>query len=572
MDFFAVGHYLYVKRIKLMCYNPITIKTQDGYQKVKCGHCLECLREYQNAWSNRMYEEIKAHDGKAVFFTLTYSDENIPKNYLVDGELYRSYSDYNYDNTVIRYIGKKRTPKVCSLINGERIKTGVSADKVLTDAGIYDYDIIDFNTKRNNQEKFIEHVQRIYGDYLRLVSSTLPFSLSNGNLGIDMASLDDWFEGYEGDLFTYDDVDATTDAFTEVLNDDDYDDSGISPCDYDACYRNRPVMSFNSVRKEDVIKWLNRGLNKVKRNFHHGFKWFVTAEYGPRTLRPHYHGILFGVTREEAQCMFSDWNRHFGFSKIDNVDMTKGGTSYVAKYCAKGMYEHPLCARDFFYFHADGRFTEYHSKHFERCLEIFGVDFPIVDKVFHLVSKGLGISYVDSHKDYFTAEFNDINFAPCDATPTLQVNRSVAPWDPAFKKLPDELTNSVGFKEYQIFKNNNAKQPNNERKLADALDELIAKFKYQKITPKGETLSYVMPEYYRAKILSDGLRAALAAYVREVNDNLYREKFAALQAQDPTREDAEIVSILEKQDQEDLEFRKSQARKRAEKQLNKSKL
>jgi len=543
-----------------MCYNPITIKTPQGYQKVPCGHCLECLRKYQNDWSNRMNEEMKANDGKAVFFTLTYNEESVPKNYLVDTTLYRSYSDYYYDNTCIRYVGKARKPKICSLVPKERIKTGVPADKVLTDAGIYDYDIIDFNVK-NKDKRFIDHVQRIYGDYLRLVSSTLPHGALT-DVGISMDDLDEWFDNYDGDMFAYDDVEAVTNEFESVLADDD----DLASSQVDTTYRNRPVMSFNSVRKEDVIKWLNRGLNKIKRNFNHGFTYYVTAEYGPRTLRPHYHGILFGVTREEAQCMFSDWNRHFGFSKIENVQ--GGAPAYCAKYCAKGMYEHPLCSRDFFYFHGDGRFTEYHSHHYERCLEIFGVDFPIVDPVFHLMSKGLGSSYVDKMKDYFTHEFTDLNFAE-EGTPTISVCLDTP------DNLMDYLTMDTKQKKQEYIDTYKIRRKDKkfyERQFADVMDTFVQKFKYSKTTPKGEVISYSMPQYYRAKILGDGLRAALATYVREVNDNLYREKFESLRAQLPTREDAEIISILEAEDQADLASRKSQARKRAEKQLNKSKI
>lgn len=36
------------------------------------------------------------------------------------------------------------------------------------------------------------------------------------------------------------------------------------------------------------------------------FTFFVTSEYGPRTLRPHYHGVLFGVTAKEAIDMRND--------------------------------------------------------------------------------------------------------------------------------------------------------------------------------------------------------------------------------------------------------------------------
>lgn len=596
-----------------MCYNPITIKTPSGYQKVPCGHCLECLRQYQNSWSNRMYEEIKAHNGKAVFFTLTYNDESVPKNYLVDGNIYRSYSDYAYDNTIIRFVGKKTLkPKICSIVNGERVKEGVPADKVLTDLGIYG-DKISFNNPKHN-EKFIHHVQRIYGDYLRLVSSTLPFSSVNGTLGVDLDSLDEWFDNYEGDLFLYDDINDTTEEFREILNDNEDSSNhtfssfcdSISNIDFvgtlsgdelssqreekraiateglpsvavpiaqdtfiNTEVRPRPIMEFNSVRKEDIIKWLNRGLNKVKRNFGHGFKWFVTSEYGPRTLRPHYHGILFGVTKEEAQCMFSDWNRHFGFSKIDNVDITKGGTSYCAKYCAKGLYEHPLCSRDFFYMHKDGKFTEYHSKHYERCLEIFGIDEPIVDKTFHLVSKGLGLSYVDNVKDYMLQDFTDINFAPEDATPTINITRDTLDNFIEYLEIDTVEKKQKYIETYKIRRKN---KDTYEKQFRDAMDTFVQRFRYNKVTPKGEVLSYAMPQYYRAKILSDGLRCALAAYVREVNDNVYREKLEAVQSNHPTWEDNQVVFLLEAESQAELDERKRKARRNFEKQLNKSKI
>lgn len=558
-----------------MCYNPITIKKDDGtYMKVPCGHCLECLKQYQNSWSNRMYEEIKAHKGKAVFFTLTYNEESVPKNYLVDGQIYRSYSDYNYDNSVIRIVGKRKLKeKICSLVSGERLKFGVPPYKVLTDEGIYDRDIIDFNIQRNNQVKFTENVKRIYGDYLRLVSTTVPVGYSNDNDGLHYEDLDKWFDNYEGDLFTYDDVEAVTDAFDAVLDDSSYldTDSDITPVSVepDYTYRPRPIMSFNSVRKEDVIKWLNRGLNKIKRNYGHGFKWFVTSEYGPRTLRPHYHGILFGVTAAEAQCMFSDWNRHFGFSKIDNVDITKGGTSYCAKYCAKGMYEHPLCAKDFFYTHKDGKFTEYHSKHYERCLEIFGIDEPIVDRTFHLMSQGLGLAYVENNKDFLLQDFNDINFAEGEGTPTIVVARDT---EDNFMEYLNAETHEQVLDYINKYKIRKTDKYHYEKEITECMERFVERFRYRKTLPNGEVIPYAMPQYYRAKILSDGLRAALATYLREVNDNIYREKFAALQANYPDGRDTEIISILEAEEQADFESRKRRARKSFERQFNKSKL
>lgn len=68
-----------------MCINPITLK--NG-QRVPCGKCAECNKQYQNSWALRMAEEsedwLHTH-----FFTLTYDEEHCPK---VD--VYPYYCDY----------------------------------------------------------------------------------------------------------------------------------------------------------------------------------------------------------------------------------------------------------------------------------------------------------------------------------------------------------------------------------------------------------------------------------------------------------------------------------------------
>lgn len=544
-----------------MCYNPITIKTPDGYKKVKCGHCLECLKEYQNAWSNRMYEQLKSCKGKAVFFTLTYNEESVPKNYLVDGHIYRSYSDYNYDNTAIRFVGKRMPrPQVYSIVSGERIKTGVPAYKVLQDLGIPYDEIVDFNAY-NNDKKFLENVKNLFSRYLSTVDTTIPGSCLDDVHSWTLEDVDEWFENYDGPLFSFDDVYSLATEVEDLIE-------TPSPEQFQSAVSG-DVLSFNSVRKEDVVKWLNRGLNKIKRNYHHGFKWFVTSEYGPRTQRPHYHGILFGVTRVEAQCMFNDWNRHFGFSKIDNVDMSKGGTSYCAKYCSKGMYEHPLCSKDFFYFKKDGTYTEYHSKHYERCLEWFGLDEPIVDPTFHLVSHGMGLDYVDNMKDFFLNDFTDINFQEGEATPTVVVTRDTEDNFIEYLDLTDWKSRMEYIEKYKITLQN---KNNYEKSFLDSIDTLFKKFNYTKVDAKGKTWSYPMPQYYRAKMLTDGLRAALATYTQQMSDELYRRKLRAMDPDFETRENPEVISLLEKEAQEERETRIRRARKSFEKYLNKSKL
>lgn len=57
----------------------------------------------------------------------------------------------------------------------------------------------------------------------------------------------------------------------------------------------RPVLS-----KRDVQLFLKR----VRKKFGQGIRYYAAGEYGPKTQRPHYHIILFGVGPDELD---SDW-------------------------------------------------------------------------------------------------------------------------------------------------------------------------------------------------------------------------------------------------------------------------
>lgn len=581
-----------------MCYNPITIKTEQGYRKVPCGHCLECLRKYQNDWSNRMYEELKAHDGKAVFFTLTYDDNNVPKNYLFNNTVYHSKSDYGYNNVYIDDNGKERVFPSC---RGERKHKRELPQMVLTrEFGLSpdDMHILDFNIKRSNHKEFLKHVSRVFGDYLRLVDNSLPSCVSPLGSDWSMDDVEKWFDSYEGDLFEFEEVDTVNQGFSEIIDDDDYLDS--LPVNFDA--RERPVMSFNSVRSEDVQNWIKRARQRRVRMAKKSgepvqeFSFFITSEYGPRTLRPHYHGVLFGVSAAESIDMMKDWQKHHGVRiSWEDVDLSKGDMSYCAKYCSKGMYEHPLCSKDFFYTHADGTFTEYHSKDYERCIEIFGINEPIVDPTFHLVSKGLGVSYVHQNKERFTVNFKDIDFERTDVSPTIAVERL----EPASSLLNvpsadisvidnytevKQLSLDLGFEvekiyydlgikiqpeDREILKANNIK--NYEKSYDECIEKLFNDFKYKRPIRK-EIVTYGMPKYYRSKVLNDGLRVALANYVQQRIVADYQEKFEQFRACYSDREDAEIVLALEREEQEALAQRKLDAKKRFTKHLNKSQL
>lgn len=107
-----------------------------------------------------------------------------------------------------------------------------------------------------------------------------------------------------------------------------------------------------SAARVDVCNWIKRVRTNWKRKTGKDlvFKYFICSEYGPNTLRPHYHGIIFTNSPFEKikEMFFDTWN--FGnVADAHEVTGVKGinddigkVTAYVAKYCCKPeFYENP---------------------------------------------------------------------------------------------------------------------------------------------------------------------------------------------------------------------------------------
>lgn len=150
--------------------------------------------------------------------------------------------------------------------------------------------------------------------------------------------------------------------------------------------------TYNTVFKKHIQDWLKRFRITYKRT--HGndaiFKYYLCSEYGPRTHRPHYHAIFFGLSPDELHIALADWRKRYGYVVCELVDITTAksrlnSARYIGKYCSKGVFENP------------------HAKN--------GQVLP----TFRLMSKGLGSSYVDKHKDVILnhflggSRFDDIN-------------------------------------------------------------------------------------------------------------------------------------------------------------------
>ncbi len=131
------------------------------------------------------------------------------------------------------------------------------------------------------------------------------------------------------------------------------------------------------LRKLDISSHMKR----VRRSFQYynkrnlEMKYFIQGEYGPATLRPHWHGIIFTNERYESIVDYftSDWQENYGvrcdFQLAKNVGSV---SSYVSKYVSKiAEFENPYVLCGF------------------------------LPRSYRVVSKGIGRNYRDN---YFTDE------------------------------------------------------------------------------------------------------------------------------------------------------------------------
>lgn len=90
-------------------------------------------------------------------------------------------------------------------------------------------------------------------------------------------------------------------------------------------YKNEDILEKYQVEPEHITKWIKRvreylrrydKKNNTKLN---DFKYFLTAEYGDQTQRPHYHIILSCNHKMVRDKFIADWEAHFG-----NVDVKEG--------------------------------------------------------------------------------------------------------------------------------------------------------------------------------------------------------------------------------------------------------
>lgn len=88
--------------------------------------------------------------------------------------------------------------------------------------------------------------------------------------------------------------------------------------------------AYGVVVKRDIQTWLKRLRKRISPC---KVRYFCCAEYGPRTLRPHYHVILFGYPYDLSRAkddIVKTWSK--GFVVVKKVKPTH--FAYCAKYCS----------------------------------------------------------------------------------------------------------------------------------------------------------------------------------------------------------------------------------------------
>lgn len=106
--------------------------------------------------------------------------------------------------------------------------------------------------------------------------------------------------------------------------------------------------SFAVVSKKDIQDFIKRLRTSISRNplfadEDREVTYFICSEYGPKTFRPHYHGILFFKSQNIAEWavnhgVYDSWRKQslpidsYGNKIASHVTMSEASASYVSKY------------------------------------------------------------------------------------------------------------------------------------------------------------------------------------------------------------------------------------------------
>lgn len=94
-----------------------------------------------------------------------------------------------------------------------------------------------------------------------------------------------------------------------------------------------PETGFPTLKKTDLQKYFKRLRKAI---YPRKIRYYACGEYGEKTLRPHYHAIIFGLGLSKIDQMLITNSWKFGFTKIGLAE--PDSINYVAQYIDKKFY------------------------------------------------------------------------------------------------------------------------------------------------------------------------------------------------------------------------------------------
>lgn len=110
-------------------------------------------------------------------------------------------------------------------------------------------------------------------------------------------------------------------------------------------------LGLSSLESDHVKNFLKRLREYYERNYHHvGIRFYLAAEYGDQSMRPHYHLIAFNLPifdlRYYSKSDLGDVyfnsdiiSRLWGFGHVVIGEVTAQSAAYTARYCQKKAYK-----------------------------------------------------------------------------------------------------------------------------------------------------------------------------------------------------------------------------------------
>lgn len=275
-----------------MCLSKKLVRINGSWQAVACGQCQECKKQRQNDVAHRLYRQSNFMP-RMHFWTLTYADENLPYY-------------WKATDAFLERIG--------ALVTVQHVNAPINDIDTLTALVAYDPDqagtlII---KKHYDWNKCYKGPYSLLGEYETSLSPEFVSELRSK-----------FRENKYKPLVVR--------KVSTVTNDTLLGEFTIAP----------------SLRNSDVTSWIKKFRGGDGHSLRFNFKYYCCGEYGPRTDRPHYHMVTYGLSASQVAAMKDEWQSRFGFCSVSQVETTpRDGQShaakasrYVGKYVSKGKFE-----------------------------------------------------------------------------------------------------------------------------------------------------------------------------------------------------------------------------------------